>query len=125
MRQAGAERKQAASQRIRRRLFGVAVDYTATAARPAIDARRPDRAADAHSDAKADEFNQRFAWFVAIAYDGEEAVGFAYGAPENARRKWWREHLDTAPEQDRTLPCSELAVSPKWGKRGVAERALS
>ncbi|MFE2847894.1 hypothetical protein ACFXKS_31010 [Streptomyces scopuliridis] len=73
MRQAGAERKQAASQRIRRRLFG----------------------------------------------------GFAYGAPENARRKWWREHLDTAPEQDRTLPCSELAVSPKWGKRGVAERALS
>ncbi|MGW7054772.1 hypothetical protein [Streptomyces sp. NPDC054887] len=36
--------KQAASQRIRQRLFSVAADYTATAAWSAIDARRLDRA---------------------------------------------------------------------------------
>jgi tetratricopeptide (TPR) repeat protein len=39
-----ALQKMAASQRIRQRLFGVAADYTATAAWSAIDARQPDRA---------------------------------------------------------------------------------
>ncbi|MFJ9029159.1 XRE family transcriptional regulator [Streptomyces sp. NPDC102274] len=38
------KQKQAASQRIRQRLFSVAADYTATAAWSAIDARRSDRA---------------------------------------------------------------------------------
>ncbi|NUS90374.1 MAG: helix-turn-helix transcriptional regulator [Streptomyces sp.] len=38
------KQKQGASQRIRLRLFGVAADYTATAAWSALDARQPDRA---------------------------------------------------------------------------------
>ncbi|MFD7894116.1 GNAT family N-acetyltransferase [Streptomyces sp. NPDC059568] len=89
--------------------------------------------ADAHGDARDDEFKQRFPWFVdhwggnpgftcVIAFDGAEAVGFAYGAPATPRREWWREHLDPAPEKTRTYSYSELAVSPKWRKKGVAER---
>ncbi|MFF7649240.1 GNAT family N-acetyltransferase [Streptomyces sp. NPDC007983] len=88
---------------------------------------------DAYADAMDDEFNQRFPWFVdhwggrpgfacVIAYDGDEAVGFAYGAPGTPGREWWREHLDPAPERDLTFSYSELAVTPKWRKQGVSER---
>lgn len=50
--------------------------------------------ADVHADQMSDdEFRQKFPWFVdhwgghpefscVIAYDGDEVVGFAYGAPE-------------------------------------------
>lgn len=64
---------------------------------------------DVHADAYADElvtdeFVQRFPWFVdhwtslagfacVVAYDGDEPVGFAYGAPLAAGREWWREHI--------------------------------
>ncbi|MEN8649329.1 GNAT family N-acetyltransferase [Streptomyces sp. 21So2-11] len=89
--------------------------------------------ADAYADATDDEFKKRFPWFVdhwggspdfacVIAYDGDEAVGFAYGAPATPRREWWREHLDTAPENSRTFSYSELAVRTKWRKAGAAER---
>ncbi|MFI0820497.1 GNAT family N-acetyltransferase [Streptomyces sp. NPDC021098] len=89
--------------------------------------------ADAQGEAMEDEFNQRFPWFVdhwggrpgfscVIAYDGDKAVGFAYGAPGSPGREWWREHVDPAPEKDRTFSYSELAVSPGWRKQGVAER---
>ncbi|MFE7840463.1 hypothetical protein ACFU53_31745 [Streptomyces sp. NPDC057474] len=58
--------------------------------------------ADAYADAMDDEFNQRFPWFVdhwggnpdldcVIAFDSEEAVAFAYGAPSTAYREGWRE----------------------------------
>ncbi|MEU0411741.1 GNAT family N-acetyltransferase [Streptomyces griseorubiginosus] len=88
--------------------------------------------ADAYADAMDDEFNQRFPWFVdhwggnpgfdcVIAYDGDEPVGFAYGAPANPYREWWREHME-APEKDRTFSYSELAVRTKWRKAGLAER---
>ncbi|MFE2440985.1 GNAT family N-acetyltransferase [Streptomyces melanosporofaciens] len=92
---------------------------------------------DVHADALADEmddpFNQRFPWFVdhwggrpgfacVIAYDGDKAVGFAYGAPGSPGREWWREHLDPAPEKHRTFSYSELAVIPAWRKQGVSER---
>jgi ribosomal protein S18 acetylase RimI-like enzyme len=88
--------------------------------------------ADAYADAMDDEFNQRFPWFVdhwggnpdfdcVIAYDGEEAVAFAYGAPSTPYREWWREHLDPAPEKSRTFSYSELAVRTKWRKTGTAE----
>ncbi|MFF3754580.1 GNAT family N-acetyltransferase [Streptomyces sp. NPDC002018] len=89
--------------------------------------------AHAYADRTDDEFKQRFPWFVdhwggspdftcVIAFDGAEAVGFAYGAPATPRREWWREHLDPAPEKTGTFSYSELAVSPKWRKKGVAER---
>ncbi|MEU1800607.1 GNAT family N-acetyltransferase [Streptomyces sp. NPDC019937] len=87
----------------------------------------------AEGDAMEDEFNQRFPWFVdhwggrpgfacVIAFDGDKAVGFAYGAPGTPGREWWREHLDPAPEKDLTFSYSELAVIPAWRKQGVAER---
>lgn len=87
--------------------------------------------ADAHADAMDDEFNQRFPWFVdhwgghpefacVMAFNGEEPVAFAYGAPANPNREWWREHLKPAPEKDRTFSFSELAVRTKWRKQGVA-----
>jgi ribosomal protein S18 acetylase RimI-like enzyme len=91
---------------------------------------------DIHADAYAGdmtEFDERFPWFVdhwgghpdfscVIAYSGDEPVGFAYGAPANPQREWWREHLDPAPEKDRTFSFSELAVRKKYRKTGAAER---
>ncbi|MDH6626605.1 ribosomal protein S18 acetylase RimI-like enzyme [Streptomyces sp. LBL] len=58
-----------------------------------------------------------------IAYDGDEAVGFAYGAPATPYREWWREHLKPAPEpgKDRTFSYSELAVRTAYRKRGVSQ----
>lgn len=90
---------------------------------------------DIHRDAYADnmtEFDQQFPWFVdhwggnadfacVIAFDGEEPVAFAYGAPATAYREWWREHLDPAPEKSRTFSYSELAVRPNYRKTGTAE----
>jgi len=88
---------------------------------------------DAYADAMDDEFNQRFPWFVdhwggrsgffcVIAYDGDKAVGFAYGAPGTPGREWWRDFVDPAPEKHRTFSYSELSVSPAWRKQGVSER---
>ena len=79
-----------------------------------------------------DDFKKKFPWFVdhwggnpgfacVIAYDGDEAVGFAYGAPAVPSREWWREYVDQAPEKDRTFSCSEMAVHPKKRKQGLAD----
>ncbi|MGS2589612.1 GNAT family N-acetyltransferase [Streptomyces hebeiensis] len=91
---------------------------------------------DVHAEAQDvdgdDEFTKRFPWFVdhwgghpgfscVIAYDDAEPVGFAYGAPATPLREWWRGHLDPAPEKTRTFSYSELAVSTKWRKKGVAK----
>ncbi|MCS0638959.1 GNAT family N-acetyltransferase [Streptomyces sp. LP05-1] len=87
---------------------------------------------DAYADAMDDEFNQRFPWFVdhwggntdfacVIAFDGEDPVAFAYGAPATPMREWWREHLKEAPERHRTFSYSELAVRVKYRKTGTAE----
>ncbi|WP_045866038.1 GNAT family N-acetyltransferase [Streptomyces sp. WMMB 714] len=90
--------------------------------------------ADVHADRMDDdEFRQKFPWFVdhwggmpgfacVIAYDGDEPVGFAYGAPARDGREWWREHLETAPERTATFSFSELMVREKWRKTGAAER---
>lgn len=88
--------------------------------------------ADAYADAMDDEFNQRFPWFVdnwgknpdfdcVIAYDGDEAVAFAYGAPATPKREWWREHLAEVPKKHVTFSYSELAVRTKYRKTGTAE----
>lgn len=92
---------------------------------------------DVHADVYAaemeDEFNQKFPWFVdhwgghphfacVIAYDGDEVVGFVYGAPGTEGREWWRTRLDPAPEQSRTFHFSELMVRDRWRKTGAAER---
>lgn len=91
---------------------------------------------DVHADAYADQmddFHQRFPWFVdhwggnpgfscMIGYDGDEPVGFAYGAPATPEREWWREHLDPAPADPATFSVSELMVRPRWRKTGTARR---
>ncbi|GLF96502.1 GNAT family N-acetyltransferase [Streptomyces yaizuensis] len=87
--------------------------------------------ADVYADAMDDAFNQRFPWFVdhwgsdrtfdcVIAYDGDEPVGFAYGAPSAPYREWWREHLGTVPVAHRTFAYSELAVRTAWRRTGTA-----
>ncbi|MEU2792182.1 GNAT family N-acetyltransferase [Streptomyces sp. NPDC007100] len=93
---------------------------------------------DVHADVHAarmadDEFRQKFPWFVdhwggnpgfscVIAYDGGEAMGFAYGAPGAPGREWWRGHLEPVPEKNRTFHFSELMVRERWRKTGAAER---
>jgi GNAT superfamily N-acetyltransferase len=91
---------------------------------------------DVHADAYADqmdEFNQRFPWFVdhwgghpgfacVIGYDGDEPVGFAYGAPATPGREWWRGHLLQVPADESTFSFSELMVRPRWRKTGVSAR---
>lgn len=92
---------------------------------------------DVHADAYADEmddpFTQRFPWFVdhwggspgfacVIGYEGTEPVGFAYGAPAEPGREWWRDCPIEEPEQSRTFSFSELMVRPKWRKTGTADR---
>ncbi|MEU1554300.1 GNAT family N-acetyltransferase [Streptomyces scabiei] len=88
--------------------------------------------ADAYQDAMDDEFNQKFPWFVdhwggnpdfdcVIAYDGDDPVGFAYGAPATPYREWWREHMP-APEKDATFSFSELAVRTAYRGTGLAEQ---
>ncbi|WUI50426.1 GNAT family N-acetyltransferase [Streptomyces sp. NBC_00414] len=80
-----------------------------------------------------DDFKKKFPWFVdhwggnpgfacVLAFEGDEAAGFAYGAPAVEGREWWREHLDEAPKKAVTFSYSELAVHPKWRKRGVADK---
>ncbi|MEU3984628.1 GNAT family N-acetyltransferase [Streptomyces sp. NPDC026672] len=91
---------------------------------------------DVHADVYADsmtEFDERFSWFVdhwgghpgyvcVIGYDGDEPVGFAYGAPAGEGREWWREHLPEPPADASTFSVSELMVRPRWRKTGTAKR---
>ncbi|MGW1267423.1 N-acetyltransferase family protein [Streptomyces sp. NPDC002491] len=88
--------------------------------------------ADAYADAMDDQFNQRFPWFVdhwggnpgfacVIAFDGQQPVAFAYGAPATPYREWWRDHLEEVPDNHATFAYSELAVRTTHRKTGTAE----
>lgn len=90
--------------------------------------------ADAYADAMDDEFNRRFPWFVdhwsgregftcVVAFDGEEPTGFAYGAPLQPGREWWRS-TDFRPNNGytSTYAVSEVMVRPRWRKQGVSGR---
>ncbi|MFJ3365804.1 GNAT family N-acetyltransferase [Streptomyces anthocyanicus] len=90
--------------------------------------------ADAYADAMNDEFNQRFPWFVdhwsamdgftcVVAFEGEEPAGFAYGAPQQAGREWWRStHFEPNNGYTATYAVSEVMVRPKWRKQGISDR---
>ncbi|MFE1465192.1 GNAT family N-acetyltransferase [Streptomyces nigra] len=90
--------------------------------------------ADAYADAMDDEFNQRFPWFVdhwsgmngftcVVAFDGDEPTGFAYGAPLQPGREWWRS-TDFEPNNayTATYAVSEVMVRPQWRKQGISDR---
>jgi GNAT superfamily N-acetyltransferase len=90
--------------------------------------------ADAYADAMDDEFNQRFPWFVdhwsgmegftcVVAFDGEEPTGFAYGAPLQPGREWWRK-TEYQPNNGytSTYAVSEVMVRPQWRKQGISDR---
>ncbi|MFI1409431.1 GNAT family N-acetyltransferase [Streptomyces sp. NPDC020707] len=91
---------------------------------------------DIHRDAQGeqiDDFRKKFAWYVdhwgsregyscVIAYDGDTAAGFSYGAPAVEGREWWREYVDPAPEKAVTFAFSELAVRQAYRKQGLADQ---
>lgn len=90
--------------------------------------------ADSYADAMDNEFNQRFPWFVdhwsgmegftcVVAFEGEEPTGFAYGAPLQSGREWWRS-TSFVPNNGytATYAVSEVMVRPKWRKQGISER---
>ncbi|MEY2245957.1 GNAT family N-acetyltransferase [Streptomyces sp. BF23-18] len=90
--------------------------------------------ADAYADAMDLEFNQRFPWFAnhwsnmegftcVVGFDREEPTGFAYGAPLQPGREWWRS-TGYQPNNgySATFAVSEVLVRPEWRKQGIAER---
>jgi ribosomal protein S18 acetylase RimI-like enzyme len=63
---------------------------------------------------------------AAVAFDGETAVGMAYGYPLAANSGWWDTLIEPVPDElrredgKRTFGLFELAVRPAWRRRGVA-----
>jgi GNAT superfamily N-acetyltransferase len=90
--------------------------------------------ADAYADAMDDEFNQRFPWFVdhwsgmdgftcVVAFDEDEPTGFAYGAPLQPGREWWRStEFEPNNGYSATYAISEVMVRPRWRKQGISDR---
>ncbi|MFD5554301.1 GNAT family N-acetyltransferase [Streptomyces sp. NPDC127068] len=70
---------------------------------------------------------QRPGMRLALAREGDEVVGFAYGLPLAADAAWWHGvpdlHEDfTREDGARTFAVFELAVRRKWRRSGVAGR---
>jgi len=90
--------------------------------------------ADAYADAMGDEFHQRFPWFVdhwsdmngftcVVAFDGDQPTGFAYGAPQQSGREWWRSTtFEPTDGHTATYAVSEVMVRPQWRKQGISDR---
>ncbi|WP_308251453.1 GNAT family N-acetyltransferase [Streptomyces albireticuli] len=77
-----------------------------------------------------DRWSQRPGWDCVIGHDqaqGDQAVGFAYGAPLATGSPWWDKvtGLDadfTHETGTRTFAVSEVMVRPPWRKTGTATR---
>ncbi|MFF7199202.1 GNAT family N-acetyltransferase [Streptomyces sp. NPDC008079] len=54
-----------------------------------------------------------------VGYDGDEPVGYAYGAPATEGREWWRPFMEE-PNDTSTFSLSELMVRPRWRKQGIS-----
>ncbi|MFD8025444.1 GNAT family N-acetyltransferase [Streptomyces lavendulae] len=75
-----------------------------------------------------DGWSRRPGWTCVIGYDGDQAVGYAYGAPLPAGAPWWGGLLTdvdpavVAETGARTYALSELMVRTPWRKTGAARR---
>ncbi|MFD6989381.1 N-acetyltransferase [Streptomyces sp. NPDC059943] len=68
----------------------------------------------------------RTGWEAVVGWDGNHAVGYAYGSPLPERARWWAGMLTPLPEEvtyetgQRTLALFELLVRAPWRKTGSA-----
>ncbi|MFH8692829.1 GNAT family N-acetyltransferase [Streptomyces anulatus] len=75
-----------------------------------------------------DHWSARPGWSCVIGYDGDQPVGYAYGAPLPPGSRWWGGLLTDVPANvtaetgTRTYALSELMVRTPWRKTGVARR---
>lgn len=75
-----------------------------------------------------DGWSSRPGWTCTVAYDGDQVVGYAYGAPLPEGAAWWRGLLTPVEEHvvretgTRTYAISELMVRVPWRKTGVSHR---
>ncbi|MEU3877370.1 MULTISPECIES: GNAT family N-acetyltransferase [Streptomyces] len=72
-----------------------------------------------------DRWSQRPGWDCVVGYDGDEAAGFAYGAPLVSASPWWDKVSGLEPgfareDGTRTFAVSEIMVRPRWRKTGTA-----
>ncbi|WP_405483146.1 GNAT family N-acetyltransferase [Streptomyces anulatus] len=83
----------------------------------------PDRFAE-----ELDHWSARPGWSCVVGYDGEQPVGYAYGAPLPSGSRWWGGLLTDVPADVvaetgiRTFALSELMVREPWRKTGTARR---
>lgn len=75
-----------------------------------------------------DSWSARSGFACVVAYDGEQPVGYAYGAPLSTATTWWDKVTPALPEPftaelgTRTFALSELMVRAPWRGTGAARR---
>ncbi|MEF3119491.1 GNAT family N-acetyltransferase [Streptomyces chrestomyceticus] len=75
-----------------------------------------------------DAWSTKPGWTCVVGYDGDQAAGYAYGAPLVAGAPWWGGLLsDVDPDLieetgSRTYALSELMVRVPWRKTGVSRQ---
>ncbi|MEU7061492.1 hypothetical protein [Streptomyces sp. NPDC046197] len=90
---------------------------------PATPQRRPAQFASG-----LDNWSSRPGWNCIIGYDGDQAVGYTYGAPLPQGARWWGGLLTKIDEDlvretgTCTYALSELMVRVPWRKTGPCDR---
>ncbi|MEV7286055.1 GNAT family N-acetyltransferase [Streptomyces sp. NPDC093252] len=68
-----------------------------------------------------DGWSSRDGWVCLVGFDGDEPVGYVYGAPFSPGG-WWRgsERPESLAVTERAFALSELMVLPRWRKTGAS-----
>ncbi|WP_331738910.1 GNAT family N-acetyltransferase [Streptomyces sp. NBC_01276] len=75
-----------------------------------------------------DAWSRRPGWTCVVGYEGDQAVGYAYGAPLPPAAPWWGRLLTAVPADfiqetgQRTYALSELMVRAPWRRTGTSRR---